>query len=127
LERIGSELGVFKMDDWYSISVTTVKEQGASFITTHYNSSLYEALKKLFPEHDWKDEKFAKLPQSYWKNENNQRKILEKIGRELGVRKLDDWYKISFQQFHKKKSAFVNLYYKGSLIEALQQLYPKHR
>jgi hypothetical protein len=48
----------------------------------------------IFPEHKWLPWKFANTPKSFWDLLNNQRKFLDWVGSELGVKNLEDWYKI---------------------------------
>jgi hypothetical protein len=126
LERIGEELGVKKLEDWYNISSKQVSKKKARFIKTYYNGSLFKALTKLYPEYEWDPLQFAKLPQYYWNDIANQRNALDRIGKELGVQKMDDWYKITSKQVKKTKAAFIVKYYNGSLIEALKKIYPEH-
>jgi hypothetical protein len=70
---------------------------------------------------------FPKVARRFWKRKENQQQALEVIGKELGVKDLDDWYKISTKQLKEKNSSFINRYYNGSLFAALKELFPHHK
>src|SRR5690606_12641352 len=92
LERIGREkLGVKKLNDWYSVTAADVHKYLGSI---KKYGSLYDALKKLYPNHNWDPIRFSRVPQGYWTDVNTQRLALEKLGKQLGVKTLDDWYKM---------------------------------
>lgn len=38
---------------------------------------------------------------SYWKNYKNVNILLESIGKEIGIKKLEDWYKVTKKQIYK--------------------------
>jgi hypothetical protein len=125
LEKLGKrKLGVKELDDWYSVSISRVKKQ-LGFIKKYYNGSLLEALKHLYPQHNWDQSRFIRQPPKYWTDESNQRAALEKLGRKLGVKELDDWYSVSSEKVHTELS-FIGNYYNGSLFNALKSLYPHH-
>jgi hypothetical protein len=124
LDMIGRELGVKQMDDWYKVSAQEVRKR-ATFIGDYHNNSLPYALEALYPEHKWDIFRFASLPKGFWTIEDNQREFLTRIGRELGVKELDDWYKVPRKEAQ-QRATFIFDYYKGSLFQALQKLYPHH-
>jgi hypothetical protein len=124
LKKIEEELGIKELDDWYKISANQFRSKNCSLLY-QYNGSILAILKKFYPNHEWNPLRFTKVPQSYWKNEDNQRKFLEVVGKELGVKKLDDWYKVIAKKVTNGRSSFIDNYYNG-LVEALQKLYPEH-
>jgi hypothetical protein len=124
LDRVGEELGVKKLDDWYKIPVQSVKKK-LPFISIDYNSSLFTTLKQLHPEHEWNPLSFLQAPKGYWKNELHQKTRMESISKELGIQTMDDWYKCTARQIT-KKAPFVSQYYNGSLYDALKTLYPQY-
>src|SRR5690242_3691261 len=85
LEEIGKELGVKQMNDWYKVSRTEIQRR-VSFIGHYYQGNVQATLSTLFPEHLWNPSQFSTLPMGYWKNLDHQRKKLEEIGMELGVK-----------------------------------------
>jgi hypothetical protein len=89
LERFGREhLGIKELDDWYNVPITSVSSE-LSFIYSHHKGSLYGALKKLYPQHEWNPIRFNRAPQHYYQDVSAQREALERFGRErLGIKEL---------------------------------------
>lgn len=110
------------MDDWSRIPKKSILEK-APFISTLYRKKLYSALKTIYPHHRWKSSHFDR--RLYWNDLNNQKKKLEQIGTELGVKELDDWYKVSRAQLL-KLVPFIDAKYKGKVFSALKKIYPDH-
>jgi hypothetical protein len=125
LEKLGERLGVKELDDWYHVKLSDVTDR-LSFMRNYYKSSLYRALKTLYPQHNWDAARFSKkLPGGYWNDRNAQRAALEKIGNQLGVQQLDDWYTVNGAIVHKQLN-FIQNHYNGSIHQALKTLYPQH-
>jgi hypothetical protein len=124
LERFGREkLGVKELDDWYSVSAVDVHKE-LTFLSKKYGS-LFDVLKRFYPQHNWDPLRLSRVPNGYWTDENTQRAALERYGREkLGIKELDDWYSVSALNVHKELS-FLSKKYR-SLYEALEKLYPQH-
>src|SRR5690606_35935476 len=123
-DKVGEELGVKKLDDWYKIPVHSVKKK-LPFISIDYNSSLFTTLKQLHPEYDWNPLSFLQAPKGYWKEELNQRTRMESISKELRIQTMDDWYQCTARQIT-KKAPLLSQYYNGSLYDALKTLYPQY-
>jgi hypothetical protein len=83
-------------------------------------------LAKLYPEHSWVLWKFQKVPVSFWADITNQRELLDSVGRDIGVKTLEDWYKIPLSKITSSLGAtFVYHRYRGSKIKLLQTVYPE--
>jgi hypothetical protein len=124
LKEIGEKLGVSKLDDWYKFTARSIRKL-APFISRYHNGSLFNALKRLYPENKWDSSLFPQSPQNHWKDLKNQRKHLENIASQLGISKLDDWYQYSARHV-RKLAPFIVTYYNGSLFQTLEHLYPMH-
>jgi hypothetical protein len=57
--------------------------------------NFFELLSSVFPEYEWLPWKFPSTPKFFWDDVNNQKKFVEWAAKELGVKKLSDWYKVS--------------------------------
>ncbi len=68
---------------------------GVGDLLKKYENSLYNLLSEVFPEYDWLPWKFQYPPKDYWRDVLNKRNFLEWAGKQLGVTKMEDWYKIS--------------------------------
>ena len=62
-----------------------------------HNDSLFEVLSSIYPQYEWMQWRFkhCKCPQNFWNNIENQRKYIEWAGKELNIKEMSDWYKIS--------------------------------
>eukprot|EP01114_Cavostelium_apophysatum_P015052 TRINITY_DN4029_c1_g1_i1.p1 TRINITY_DN4029_c1_g1~~TRINITY_DN4029_c1_g1_i1.p1 ORF type:complete len:534 (-),score=127.16 TRINITY_DN4029_c1_g1_i1:1284-2885(-) len=56
-EKTAVKLGVKNLDDWYSIRRSQIYPHGGTFINAYYGGSLLRALKAVYPEHQWREEK----------------------------------------------------------------------
>ena len=79
-----------------------MKRGGRSLFTKH--SSLERLLRALYPAFSWDSTKFAEIggrvPHGFWANVTNQRNMLDKIGKELGIKKvLQSWQLKFFSNF----------------------------
>lgn len=62
------------------------------------------------------------MPHGYWKDPQNQRNFLEKLGKKLKVKEPRDWGKITTQQV--KENGGNSLLRMGTLFSALKRNYP---
>jgi hypothetical protein len=70
--------------DWYSISRHDVDNHGGySLLHHYYNDHLGKALQTLYPNIEWQQWRFARVPTGYWDSMENQRKFMEYIGNRL--------------------------------------------
>ena len=90
LEEVGRELGVNHLEDWYTVSRHEVCNK-LRFISKQYRNNLLSALKDIYPHFNWDSSRFKHVIHGHWTDLNNQRNQLEQIGKQLGVKELDDW------------------------------------
>src|SRR5690349_21566900 len=87
------------MDDWYQITVSHIHENGGQGLLNMFHGSLYRALLSVYPHHSWMAWRFQQsVPHGYWDNMENQRKFMDWLGRELGYKKQEDWYRITWME-----------------------------
>lgn len=86
-ERIAKKLNVNKVDDWYTISTSQIKNLGGSSLISFYGHSLFKALSSIYTTYDWKAWRFKynSVPDGFWKNYSNQIAFMEDMGKKLGV------------------------------------------
>ena len=60
-------------------------------------SSLYKVLSVVYPEYEWLPWKFSNCPRNFWDDEKNQRKFMDWVGKELKIKDMSDWYKVSYR------------------------------
>ena len=60
-----------------------------------YENSPMKLLTSLYPKNDWQEWKFSSLPKGYWSNLQNQLNFLSYLSKQLNIKSMDDWYKIT--------------------------------
>jgi len=128
-----------ELERWYSVRVAQVLELpgGHSLLKHKFGSSLLTALSDAFPEHKWVPWRFSKSPAGLWKLQltsvmtasalDNRRAFFKWLGEKLGVKRLEDWYHISFDEIVQNGGAgLLRNYYNDSIYTALREIYPEH-
>jgi hypothetical protein len=92
---LGEQLRVSTMDDWYQVAPMQVRARGgSSVLNKFYRDSLPEALKDVFPTHNWEDHRFKHVPIGYWDSVENQRAYFDWFMGAFGMKTLDQWYSV---------------------------------
>ncbi len=69
---------------------------GGSNLLLLYNSSLTELFSSVYPEFEWVPWNFRQTDnKNFFGDEKNRREFMDWAGKELGVKELTGWYKIS--------------------------------
>lgn len=133
-EYTGTSLGVSKLDDWYGIrKADFVRAGGSTVLVNHFGGSLMEALKFVYPAHQWHPWRRDTVPKSFWTKKENVHQFLEWLGNQVGIQKLEDWYSVTKNQVSTKwprtkpTVARPNTRrFHISLAEMLMQTFPSH-
>jgi hypothetical protein len=73
---------------------------GGAKLLNKYKDSPLRMLSTIYPEYDWLPWKFNEpCPPNYWESVNNQRKFIDWAGKQLSVKEMSDWYKVSKMVF----------------------------
>jgi hypothetical protein len=68
-------------------------------------------------EYEWLPWKFDKCPQNFWDNIENQRNFTDWAGKQLNIKEMSDWYKIT--QKVNKQIFFGNVTSNGTKLVEL--------
>jgi hypothetical protein len=124
-DDLASKLGISTPRDWGRISKRKVFQQGGGgLLSNYYGSSLFKALKNIYPEVEWKREWFQ-YPPNYWKSKENQRHFFDELATEFGINEPKEWGKITVNQVAEKGGRGIIFNYGSSLFRALQGAYPE--
>jgi len=150
VEWLGERLGFEKLDDWYGMSAEKLRFEEISGLLRRYSGSLPNLLMHAFPEHQWQLSKFCEENTSKIRKDSNnrigsayrewddrtecwdcvyrQRDFFVQVGKwELDVHCPRDWYCISISNIKNRRARdLLRCYYGGSLVNALQVLFPEH-
>jgi hypothetical protein len=108
MDWAAAQLQVKAPSDWYKVSIKvtnmqpnlTIKELtklGATPLLKKYKNSTPLLLSSVYPEHEWLPWKFGQLPNNFWENVNNKKLWLEWVSKQLKIKEISDWYKVSQQ------------------------------
>jgi hypothetical protein len=129
LDNLGSKLGFKTMDNWYSITVAEILEGGGYRPLVKYGGSPSKLVMSSYPNYRWITSKFrsreARMPKGYYDDINNRITLVHQWQKELRIKDLCDWYRISSSQLfavHKNRILFV----KYPLEVMLREAYPQH-
>lgn len=122
------QLGYQIMDDWYNITNDDIRKNGGSALfCEYYGGSPSAALQSVYPEHVWLLWKFQNLPKGYWEDLEHQQSFFRWLEKELGLRQLDDFYKLKAKDIEKYGLRTLLHKYGGSSLEAMRTIYPAHK
>ena len=129
--------------DWLSITERQVLKRGGESFLLQYYTSLPHALKTLYPDLSWPEDrsKPPKPPRKVWISLRRQKEFVEKIGKELGVQQvqhfltpslphiffllaqMSDWYYITRKALIEKGGRGLFNHH-ASLEDLLKMVYP---
>jgi hypothetical protein len=125
-DRVADLLGIQQQSDWYSYSGREViAKSGIPEFLDKYGQSLLKALRSVYSEFEWNPLLFQQVPHGYWKSPENQRRFFDSISEQLGVKKQEDWFRVTNAQVEERGGNGVLHYYNYSLMKALQAAYPE--
>lgn len=129
LDWIATQMRIKDSSDWYRIEREDyLANSNLRFLLRKfYNSSLPNALSKVYPNEQWQAWRFYKRPHAFWSDLEHQREFIRVLEKELKIEHLDDWYKITPSQVRKRGGAGLLNHYAGSLLRALEAVYPDHK
>ncbi len=63
IEGMAKQLRITSMDQWYYVEKADIVERGGNLLINEvYRGSLIEAIKGVYPHHDWKVWQFKQVP-----------------------------------------------------------------
>eukprot|EP00026_Physarum_polycephalum_P001342 Phypoly_transcript_01343.p1 GENE.Phypoly_transcript_01343~~Phypoly_transcript_01343.p1 ORF type:complete len:974 (+),score=101.70 Phypoly_transcript_01343:154-3075(+) len=113
-------------ENWYKRS-ELANDKAITALLHKYQGSWIKALQHIYPEIGLDTYKFRNLPRNHWMNVENRRHFFDHFA---AVNKFDplvpsNWYSVSRERFMRTKAAASVLHhYRGSLVNALLDLYP---
>ena len=126
-DRIAKELNidVASPTGWHGITTEDIANRGGSSLLSLYNGSLSKALQSVYPNYQIPEKR--RKNKGHWKDITHQKELLENVAQELGFSDLDGWYNIKAKEVMKpnRLGSLLNHYYGGSLIRALETIYPE--
>jgi hypothetical protein len=116
IDNLGEELGFKEPKDWYKLRQEYLETRFLAL----YNGSPSLIAQTFFPEYDFKPWLFENAPRNCWKSYKNQTEYMTYLGKLLGFKTPEDWYKVSYKDF---ESAFLHRFH-GSRQRILETFFP---
>ena len=102
-----------KMEGWYSVTDQDFRNHRGSGIYHLYGSTI-ELLKDQFPKYKWLEWKFGHVSEGFWKKRANVFRFRDWFQKQLGIKKLEDWYEVTASDFKRHHGGGVLLKYDSS-------------
>jgi hypothetical protein len=95
MDWAAKELKVKEKSDWYNVTREQFLEIGGNTILNKFNYSSIFLFSTIYPDYNWLPWKFSMSTLNYWGDVKNQRTFMDWAAKELNVKEMSDWYKIS--------------------------------
>jgi hypothetical protein len=83
---IGQQLNIQRLDDWHRVTFRAISRfPKVSSILLNYNSSLFQALKAIYPEVEWNPLSSKSVPQKHWKSKENHRTYFNWLAQQVCI------------------------------------------
>lgn len=126
MDWLGEHLGYKSMDEWYQVSASDFHNHGGRTLIGKYHDSVSKLLQNVYPHHTFLFWKFENVPR-VWHKMPNQILYFDWLGKQLGYKTLDDWYKVTVEDFRSNGGgSMLTSYYASSPSKALQTVYNGH-
>ena len=127
VRELGKRLCYEEPDDWYRI------KRGDFFnvpngrrILKSYRGSVIGAIKDTFPDVDWKEWLFERVPRGFWRRKENQRRAINWLFEDvLLLSDPKDFYLLTERDFVENRISGLLANNNGSYIQAIVSNYPE--
>ncbi len=114
-----------RMSDFYRLTITTVSQNwGYTPMARYWQSSPFCAVRDVFPEYEWLEWLFKRVPKGFWESRANRRRYLSWLGKRLGYKCADDWYALTNSEFVQNRGQGILPIYRSAPIRAVRELFP---
>lgn len=126
MQWLGETLGIREPSDWYRVTNQDFRDHGGGAFLIHYDSTVSAAIKSYLPQYDWKEWMFDKTPKGFWQERKNRRRYITWLGEQLGFQTMEDWYRVTTDDFQAHYGNQLLKLYGGSPVAVLQDCFPRH-
>ena len=114
-------------EDWYKITAKEIIDyHGGGLLRAYYNNSPQQFVKEMSLHYEWKVYKFSLVPMGYWNEIKKHKDYANDLGKHLGYTKIEDWYKITQQQFYDYYGGGLLSHYNHSPQSFINAMFPEY-
>jgi hypothetical protein len=129
MQWLETELGITDSEGWYrELNKKTFQHRrGGGLLANYFRDSPAAALREYRPRVAWQEWRFGSVPQGFWKEKKNRFRYLSWLGKELGFKQLEDWYKLTRKLLEANYGAtLLHGYFNGSIINLVREFIPDY-
>lgn len=123
---LGNVLGFKSMNNWYNVTHQTIEEKGGGGLLVKYGGSRSKLLPQIFPEHSWVLHRFKTVQPHNLNVKENDRYLVNRLGKKLGLKRMEDWYKVTWKEIQDNGGTHLLRKYGSSPSELIQKVYPEY-
>lgn len=134
MQDLSLKLGIKDQGGWHNIGYKVIVENGGEALLKRHKSVI-GLLQYAFPgftfhqynifvEYLWNPQDMKNLPKGFWDDKKNQRKFLDGLSKELGIKEAKDWNNISISQIRAKSGDIILKKYGNNIKRMLKEVYP---
>jgi hypothetical protein len=98
---------VFRFDAFHPVFVIRLQNAGTGILSTYYQYLLSQALKAVYPEHEWHEWLFSSVPTKFFEDSANQLRYMKWMEGLLDIKSLDQWYSVDPKTLQKHGGSFL--------------------
>ncbi len=125
MQWLGERLGFRDPEDWYQVTNKHFADNKGGALMLCYDSTVSAAVMDYLPDYDWKEWMFSKTPKGFWDKKKNRRRYLKWLGKRLGLKKPDDWYSVTCNDFDANYGNQLRKRYQGSTSALIKDCFPR--
>jgi hypothetical protein len=112
-------------DAWYNVDPAFAMQNAniLTIVSNFYQTSLVNALIKVYSNHSWKPWLFKRAPVGWWKEIPNQRLFFEDAKAKLRIRNMNDWYDVTVQDVMSIGGTVLQYWISSSVFSVLCDTY----
>ncbi len=92
---LGARLGFSRMEDWYRVRRDDFLAHRGGHLLRFYGGSPARAVKDCFPQHEWHEWLFGRVPTGFWDERHNRVRFIRWLAKRLDIRRPEDWQRVT--------------------------------
>lgn len=117
------ESGIEKNEDWYRIQQSDLYERNGYGVMDHFDCSVQQFLKAVYPDYDWIPWLFEQVPNKFWGKQENRIAYMNWLAKSLGYKKPEDWHQVTRLIISNNQGASL-MQFGIRPIDLVRELYP---